>query len=61
MPQAIETPQRTGSGRIDVRTAPDRYRHWRLCIEGRVAALALDVDEAGGLAPGYELALATDW
>ena len=57
MPQAIEMPQRTGSGRIDVRTAPDRYRHWRLRIDDRIATLALDVDESGGLAPGYELKL----
>ena len=52
----------TGCGRhgifpavIDVRTHPDRYRHWRLRIEGRIATLSLDVDESGGLAPGYEL------
>ena len=42
---------------IDVRTHPDRYRHWRLHTDGRVATLALDVDESGGLAPGYELKL----
>ena len=42
---------------IDFRTAPERYRHWRLTVEGAVATLALDVDEAGGLAPGYELKL----
>ena len=53
-----ELPQ-AGSGPIDVRTAPDRYRHWRLRIEDRVATLELDVDEAGGLAPGYELKLNT--
>ena len=38
-------------------THPDRYRHWRLSVNGRVATLTLDVDEAGGLAPGYELKL----
>ena len=42
---------------IDVRTHPDAYRHWRLRIEGRVATLLLDVDEAGGLDPGYALKL----
>ena len=42
---------------IDVRTHPDRYRHWRLHIEGRIATLALDVDESGGLDPGYALKL----
>ena len=36
-------------------TAPDRYRHWRLDLDGDVAYLRLDVDEAGGLVPGYEL------
>jgi benzoyl-CoA-dihydrodiol lyase len=36
-------------------TAPDRYRHWRLAVDGRVATLTLAVDPAGGLVPGYEL------
>ena len=42
---------------IDFETHPERYRHWRLTIEGRIAVLALDVREDGGLAPGYELKL----
>ena len=42
---------------IDVRTHPDHYRHWRLRIEGRIATLYLDVDESGGLDPGYALKL----
>ena len=58
MPEAVQEPPRAaGSGPIDVRTAPDRYRHWRLRTEGRIATLDLDVDESGGLAPGYELKL----
>ncbi|HEV2784373.1 MAG TPA: 2,3-epoxybenzoyl-CoA dihydrolase [Actinophytocola sp.] len=36
---------------------PDTYRHWTLRLDGEVAWLVLDVDEAGGLAPGYELKL----
>jgi benzoyl-CoA-dihydrodiol lyase len=40
---------------IDFRTHPDRYRHWKLTIDGEVATLAMDVDPAGGLKPGYEL------
>jgi benzoyl-CoA-dihydrodiol lyase len=36
---------------------PDSYRHWRLEIEGEVARLVLDVDEAGGIVPGYPLKL----
>jgi len=35
--------------------SPERYRHWRLEVDGRVATLTLDVDESGGLFPGYEL------
>ena len=42
---------------IDFRTDPGRYRHWKLDFDGPVATLALDVDEKGGLAPGYELKL----
>src|SRR5919198_4162977 len=38
-------------------TNPERYRHWRLSCEGAIASLTLDVDEGGGLAPGYRLKL----
>ncbi len=36
---------------------PDSYRHWRLRIDGDLAWLELDVDEQGGITPGYELKL----
>jgi benzoyl-CoA-dihydrodiol lyase len=36
---------------------PDTYRHWRIRIDGEIAWLELDVDENGGLVPGYELKL----
>jgi benzoyl-CoA-dihydrodiol lyase len=49
-----DTGERT---RVDFRTEPARYRHWRLAVEGRIATLAMDVREDGGLAPGYELKL----
>src|SRR5678816_3730361 len=42
---------------VDFRTEPARYRHWKLALDGRVATLSMDVDEAGGLVPGYELKL----
>lgn len=42
---------------IDFTTHPDRYRHWTLQIDGAVATLILDVDEDGGLQPGYALKL----
>jgi benzoyl-CoA-dihydrodiol lyase len=42
---------------VDFRTEPARYKHWKLTIDGPVAALAMDVREDGGLKPGYELKL----
>src|SRR5271167_1450588 len=42
---------------IDFRTEPSGYRHWRLNFDGPVATVLMDVDENGGLAPGYELKL----
>ena len=43
--------------RIDFRTSPEKYHHWNLTFDGRVARLALDVDEKATLVPGYELKL----
>src|SRR5919108_107023 len=43
--------------RVDFRTDPSRYRHWRLELGGPVATLVMDVDEQAGLGPGYELKL----
>src|SRR3954471_13334299 len=42
---------------VDFRVEPSRYKHWRLSFDGPVATLAMDVDEQGGLVPGYELKL----
>ena len=36
---------------------PGEYRHWRLAVDGRVATLAMDVNEDCGLKPGYKLKL----
>ncbi|HXH07560.1 MAG TPA: enoyl-CoA hydratase-related protein, partial [Vicinamibacterales bacterium] len=38
-------------------TAPDRYRHWTLTLDGPVATLAMDVREDGALSPDYRLKL----
>jgi benzoyl-CoA-dihydrodiol lyase len=39
-------------------TAESReFRHWKLTIGGRIATLAMNVDEDGGLRPGYKLKL----
>jgi len=42
---------------VSFETHPDKYRHWRLRVDGDIAWLILDVDEQGGLTPGYELKL----
>ena len=38
-------------------THPDRYRHWKLKLDGAIATLLLDVTEDGGIKPGYALKL----
>lgn len=43
--------------RVEFRTQVSAYRHWRLTVDGPVATLTMDVDEQGGLVPGYELKL----
>jgi benzoyl-CoA-dihydrodiol lyase len=42
---------------INFETSPERYRHWKLEIEGRVATLSMDVQEDETLAEGYKLKL----
>jgi benzoyl-CoA-dihydrodiol lyase len=42
---------------VEFQTDPSRYRHWRLAVDGPVATLTMDVDEARGLRDGYELKL----
>ncbi len=34
---------------------PATYRHWKLDVDGEIAYLRLDIDENGGIVPGYEL------
>jgi benzoyl-CoA-dihydrodiol lyase len=43
--------------RVSFETHPDRYRHWKLSFDGEIATLAMNVDEDGGLRPGYKLKL----
>ncbi|HLX22506.1 MAG TPA: 2,3-epoxybenzoyl-CoA dihydrolase [Usitatibacter sp.] len=43
--------------RVDFRTDPSRYRHWKLSFDGAIATLSMDVAEDGGLVPGYKLKL----
>ena len=34
---------------IKLSTRPDKYKHWKLSVDGEVATLAMNVDEQGGL------------
>ena len=43
--------------KVDYRTDPGRYRHWKLTFEGPVARLAMDVAEDAGIREGYKLKL----
>jgi benzoyl-CoA-dihydrodiol lyase len=42
---------------VSFATHPSKYRHWTLNVEGDVARLKLDIDEDGGIKPGYKLKL----
>ncbi|KQO16208.1 benzoyl-CoA-dihydrodiol lyase [Acidovorax sp. Leaf76] len=51
------TAQTTAPTRVDYRTDPTQYRHWKLAVDGAVARLSLDIAEDGGIRPGYKLKL----
>ena len=51
------TTTRTSPGPISFETHPDRYRHWKLRIDGDIATLGMDVQEDAGLVPDYKLKL----
>lgn len=43
--------------KVDYQTHPSQYRHWSLSVDGEVATLSLDIQEDGGILPGYKLKL----
>jgi benzoyl-CoA-dihydrodiol lyase len=47
----------SASPKVDYRTEPSKYKHWKLSVEGSVARLSLDIAEDGGIRPGYKLKL----
>jgi benzoyl-CoA-dihydrodiol lyase len=53
----MSDPTSATAPRIDYRTSPSAYRHWKLSFDGPVATLAMDVAEDGGLREGYKLKL----
>ena len=42
---------------INFQTSPERYKHWKLSVDGAVARLSMDVQEDDTLADGYKLKL----
>ena len=42
---------------VNFQTHPSRYLHWTLAVDGEVARLKLDINEDGGIKPGYKLKL----
>ena len=54
---AARNPLANGASFIDFQTDPSRYRHWKITLDGAVAALSMDVNENGGLYEGYQLKL----
>ena len=46
-----------GREMVNFQTHPSRYQHWTLAVDGDVARLKLDINEDGGIKPGYKLKL----
>jgi len=42
---------------VSFATQPSNYQHWTLSVDGDVARLKLDINEDGGIKPGYKLKL----
>ena len=42
---------------VSFATHPAKYQHWTLNVDGNVARLKLDINEDGGIKPGYKLKL----
>ncbi len=53
----ISEARASGDHPVEFRCSPESYRHWRVAYDGPVATVTMDVAEAGGLVPGYELKL----
>ncbi len=43
--------------KVDYQTHTNQYRHWSLKVDGEIATLSLDIQEDGGILPGYKLKL----
>ncbi|CAB3783851.1 Benzoyl-CoA-dihydrodiol lyase [Paraburkholderia caffeinitolerans] len=57
IPPATQPVVPPAAPRVDYRTDPSQYRHWKLSFEGAVATLGIDIAEDGGIREGYKLKL----
>lgn len=57
MDSSIVQDAQTIAPAVDYQTDPSKYKHWRVTYDGPVATLMMDVNEDGGLRPGYKLKL----
>src|SRR5712675_676246 len=57
MAEPATTISEPGAQPVNFETHPSRYRHWRLTVADSVATLTMDVNEEGGIRPGYRLKL----
>ena len=57
MDSSIAPDSQTTAAAVDYQTEPSKYKHWRVTYDGPVATLMMDVNEDGGLRPGYKLKL----
>ncbi len=53
----MESAAAPGTIHVDFETSPDKYKHWKLALDGPVATLSMDVQEDGGLVADYRLKL----
>src|SRR5881409_2803290 len=53
----MEQSEAAADAPISFETSPERYRHWRLELQGDVARIVWDVKENQPLRPGYVLKL----
>ncbi|MEP9322716.1 2,3-epoxybenzoyl-CoA dihydrolase [Paraburkholderia phymatum] len=51
------SPAHAAAARVDYRTDPAHYKHWKLSFDGAVATLGIDIAEDGGIRDGYKLKL----
>ena len=57
LPPIAQPAAHSGAPRVDYRTDPSQYRHWKLSFDGAVATLGIDIAEDGGIREGYKLKL----